>query len=256
MSTGDQADFVTRIARELPKRWFGDASPVLSGALAAFANVGAACYAMVQFARAQMRLGTMSGGWLDLFALDYFGTEFPRRGKSDDRYRTAIKAELLRERVTRAGIAKALFDLTGRAPRIVEPWNPNDTGAYGSPRTAYAGGVPYPTRVTGYGGTVGGYGRGRIGYGLRAQAAGTSVGAGVYGSLSYPFQIFVTAYRPAPVTIANRPGYGTPRAGYGQARTSYADLSEIAGPVTDAEILACVARNTAAGITAWVRITD
>jgi hypothetical protein len=43
--------------------------------------------------------------------------------------------------------------------------------------------------------------------------------------------------------------------GYGVGSLEYASLININGPVTDVEIYATIARNIAAGITAWTKIT-
>lgn len=256
MTTGDQDDIVARITRELPKRWFADAPPVLSGVLAAFGQVGATCYALVQFARAQMRLGTMSGGWLDLFALDYFGSRFPRRARDDDAFRAAIGAELLRERATRAGISRALEDLTGTPPTIIEPWNAADCGAYDLGGIAYAGSDFVPSEAGGY--DLGAaYDIGTTSYDALTGATGnTSPGMGCWGSLEVPYQLFVTAYRLAGGGIPGASGTDTGGQGYDIGAFAYVDESEVATRVSDDEILAAVAATQPAGVIAWTAIED
>ena len=256
MTTGDQDDFVGRITRELPRRWFADDATVVSGALNAFAQVGATCYALVQYARAQMRLGTMSGGWLDLFALDYFGDRFPRRTRTDDAYRSDIEAELLRERATRAGIAKALTDLTGTPPTIIEPWSAGDCGAYDGAGLAYAGQDYVAAEAGGYD-LSGAYDTGTTGYDVEVGATGnSSPGMGCWGSLEVPYQMFVTAYRPVGGGIPGASGTDTGGKGYDIGAFAYVDESENVSPVSDDEILAAVAATQAAGVTAWTRIED
>ncbi len=247
-----------RLRGLLPASWFSDGpTPVLDTVLAGLGAPLAWAYSLYAFVLAQARLRTSSGVFLDLFALDFFGTRFPRRpAESDPNYEARIEAELVRPRATRAAMMQALTDLTGRPPVLRELWNTADVGAYNTPTRAYAGGLAVAPRVTGYGISIGGYGRGRIGYGVRSQAAGTSAGAGRYGSLSFPNQVFITAYRPQRISLRYRSGYGAPRGGYGRGRLAYTSLSETESAVSDADILATVAATKAEGITAWVRITD
>jgi hypothetical protein len=44
-----------------------------------------------------------------------------KAGECDATYDARVKKEILRERVTRSGMIKALTDLTGNAPLILEP---------------------------------------------------------------------------------------------------------------------------------------
>jgi hypothetical protein len=80
---------------------------------------------------------------------------------------------------------------------------------------------------------------------------------GGYGSLLMPYQILVHAYRPALAGIPNVIGYGGPAGGYSTPSTfEYGSLDMIEGAVTDADIYSAVDNVRAAGITAWVAITD
>jgi hypothetical protein len=220
MATGDSDDMDARLRGLLPP-WFPDSAPVLAGVLAAIAAAFAQAYSLLQYVIAQTRIATAYGAFLDLIAWDFFGPRFLRRSQeSDDGFRPRILAELLRPRQTRDAIATALFNLTGRYPVIYEPWSPGDNGSYGTGRTGY-----------------GGFGLG-------------------YGSLQYPFQIFVTALRPLGAGIPMVSGYGGGGGGYGVGADGYVDMAQIDGPVTDAEIYACIAGVIAAGITAWTTIED
>ena len=79
-----------------------------------------------------MRIKTAYGPGLDVVSNDYFGTSLPRLpNESDASFRARILAALLQPRVTRAAIANAIQQLTGIAPRMIEPWNPMDTAAWG-----------------------------------------------------------------------------------------------------------------------------
>jgi hypothetical protein len=218
MSTGDQSDMLARLTAVIPP-WFPDDSPITTGALSGIAAALAFGYSFIQFAKAQTRIATASGGWLDLIAWDFFGARFTRRqGESDASFQPRILSELLRPRQTRAAIVQVLVDLTGKTPVIFEPWNPGDCGAYGV---------------------------GTSGYGC----------AGCYGSLALNNQIFVTAVRSTAEGIPNVGGYSQGPIGYGVAG-EYVDQSQVTGAVTDADIYAAVAETIAAGVTAWVDIVS
>ena len=178
MAIGDQNDIAGRIRSALPARWFpltapgaASATPVLDGVLAGLGSVWSWLYGMIAYAGLQARLATATDVWLDLIALDFFGLRVQRLNpESDAQFSARIKAEILRPRATRAAVAQAITDLTGRAPVIFEPARPADTGGY----------------------TIGG-----VGYGA----------GGGYGDLQLPFQAFITAYRPHGGGVANVAGY-------------------------------------------------
>jgi hypothetical protein len=131
-TTGSSADIVRRIHRVLPKRWFQWGAPIRDAILGGLSDSAAWCYDLIGYARAQTRLATAYGVWLDIFALDFLGRYLQRNGAPDDTFRAQIKATVLRERVTRKGMVNAVTALTGKAPWIFEPWNTGDTGAYSS----------------------------------------------------------------------------------------------------------------------------
>lgn len=214
---GDRADLLGRLKSLLPGGWFGT-SPALDGAASGSAKLLSDAYSLVQYARSQARVGTATGGFLDLAARDFFGTGLARRpGEADPALRARILAQLFAEKGTRRGVTKALEALTGRTPLIFEPARPADTGGYG----------------------VG------CGYGV----------AGGYGSLLLPYQAFVTAYRPSGQGIPNVAGYGGPPGGYGTPSGSeYASLGQVVGRVTDADIYAAVDAAALAGTVLWTRL--
>lgn len=232
MATGDRADMLARLRAVLPGRWFptsatGEASqtPVIDGALAGIAEAWAWVYDLIAYANLQTRIATATGVFLDMIGLDFLGTRIVRRsGQSDDAWRKRLQVEILRPRVTRASLASALFDLTGRAPVIFEPANATDTGGYGS-RSMTVG--------TG------------LGYGL----------AGGYGSLALPFQAFVTAYRPHTGGVPSVAGYGVSVGGYGVGKIEYASLAMVRGAITDGDIQETVASTIPAGSIGWLRIS-
>ena len=209
---GDQADFVARLRAVLPRNWFTDAAPVLDSVLGGLGAAWSGVYGLLRFAQAQARIGTASGAFLDLVAGDFFGSALARfSGEADASFRGRLRRNILRERGTRQSLLAALQDLTGRAATVFEPARATDTG---------------------------GYSTGVLAYGV----------AGAYGSLSLPFQCFVTAHRPI--------GMGIPLiAGYGSAGPlAYANLGWISVDVTDADILATIVGVMPAGSIAWVRI--
>jgi len=127
MATGDLADVLRRIRRQLPDSWFPTVSPNLDAALHGPAFALSEAHAQVAYAEAQARIATATGGWLDLIAWDFFGGRLRRRpGQSDASFRALIIASLLRERATRPAMEKVLLDITGRAPIITEPGRASD----------------------------------------------------------------------------------------------------------------------------------
>jgi len=216
--TGDPADMAARLRALLPSRWFADEAPVLSALLGGLGSFWSRLHGFVAYARAQTRIATATGAWLDMIARDFFGRRVARRvAEGDTAFRVRIRRELLRDRGTRAALSSTLTDLTGRVPIIFEPARPADTGAWG---TALA----YNTQ-------------------------------GGWGTLSLPFQAFVTAFRPAGSGIATVAGWGTPPGGYGAGAIQYASLAMVQGQVTDADILAAITDTIPAATTAWTRIT-
>jgi hypothetical protein len=221
MAVGDQADFVARMKALLPNGWFADTTPILDGLLNGIASLLATAYSLYSYAKLQTRIATATDGFLDLISYDFFGTNLPRRqGESDSAFRARIKASIFLERGTRPGLIKALTLLTGRAPWVFEPARPADTGAYNT---------------------------NTMGYGV----------AGGYGSLALPCQAFVVAYRPASSGIPFIAGYGNPEGAYNTpSQTKYADLDEIIGAVTDADIYSAIDGVKLAGTTVWTRISN
>jgi hypothetical protein len=222
---GDQQDMVSRLKAVLPLRWYPDDTPVLDSLLNGLGWAWASIYSLVQYARTQARISTAQDVWLDIAARDYFGDRTRRRvGESDDRFRSEILRDLIRDHGTRASVLHVLLDLTGRTPIIFEPANPCDTGGYVGAAGA-GGGVAY--------GVTGGW-----------------------GSLNLPFQFFVTAYRPLGGGIAVVAGWNSGVGGYGAGAIEYADLSLIQGQVTDADINAAIIDVLPVAVIGWTRITS
>jgi hypothetical protein len=223
--TDDQQDMIARLRAVLPTRWFPDSAPVLDGLLSGLASGWSWAYQQLLYVKAQTRIATATDVWLDIIANDYFGGRLARRvGQSDGALRNRIQRELFRERGTRGTIIDMLNDLTGRAPLVFEPARTTDTGGYAT--------------LTGAGGGVG-YGK-----------------AGGWGSLTLPFQCFITAYRPVGSGIATVCGWGCSAGGYGRGAIEYASLEMVQGQVTDADIYAAVANVLPVAVIGWTRITS
>lgn len=244
MATGDVNDMVARIKGVLPIRWFPDPNsdgtsntPVLDGVLTGIAWPWSQFYGMLQFVKLQTRIATATGSFLDIITIDFLGTRLPRRnGEGDPSFRVRIMKEIVRSRATRQALVQVLTDLTGRAPVIFEPRWPPDTGGWGFLGMTVGTGLEF------------------------GSIDGTAPGAGGWGSLALPFQVFVTAFRGGGGGIANVGGFytgsGWAGGGYGVGALEFASLSMSVGQITDDEINAAVASVIPVATTAWVQISN
>ncbi|MCJ2084587.1 hypothetical protein MKK88_01070 [Methylobacterium sp. E-005] len=165
---GSATDLLRRLKSLFPRRWTSDTAPVRDAVFGGIGDSLAWLYAQQQTVKAGTRRAGTIGYLLDIDAWGFFqGRILRRAGEADAAWRKRYTDEIFRPRATRAAIDKAVYDLTGKHPIIVDPWNPNDTAAY---RYSY-------------------YGQAK------------------YGSLGLPYQFFVTAYRPCPPGIPNIAGY-------------------------------------------------
>lgn len=228
MMIGDQSDCFWRLRQALPGGWFATPerdtagapiiTTVIDAVLWGMAWLLAFAYGLLAFVKLQARINTATAGSLDMIAGDFFGLMLPRnQNESDDSYRTRIKVQMFRQRATRPALRSMLLDLTGNEPTIVEPTHPGDCGGYGVPA---------------------------CGYGV----------AGAYGSMTCPWQAFVTVYRPKSIGVPNVPGYGASQGGYGVA-CMYAPAANLLS-VTDKNIFAAVEAVRPIGTTVWVRLAD
>ena len=221
MFSGDQLSFLNLFLNDqLPLGQFDETDPVVRALANAFAEPSAFNFEQLAFVAAQARIGSATDGYLDLVAQDYLGAgKFPRRAsESDGSYRPRIEAEIFRPRVTRDAIANAVAALaTGVSASIFEPNRPADVGC------------------------------------LNVQGAGGFyLGRDKLGSYDIPFEFFIDVNRP--VIISNPtpiPGLGF---GYLSATTYLAEA--LVPTITDAEVYSTISRSLAAGVTAWVKITD
>jgi hypothetical protein len=140
-------------------------------------------------------------------------------------FRNVIRATILQERVTRAGMINAVTALVGSAPAIFEPWNTNDTGAYSG---------------------IDGKKYGSMGYG---------VGRGGYGNMNLPAQTFIKVTRGLPSGIPNVGGYkpgGGSVGGYGVGAEEYVGPLVPLNGVTNDMIYRLISMTKPTGTTCWV----
>jgi hypothetical protein len=220
----DQQNIFQRIKSTLPAGWFGENTPVLDSILNALAVGWTGLFDLLDYVTLQTRIRSAIDGWLDLAATDYFGHRLRRRRQEPDAsFRQRILTELLRDRCTRSAIYDTLLQLTGRAPTIFEPTNPQDTGCY-SAATA--------TQI------------GCIGYCI----------SGGWGNLNSPFQAFVTAYRPELPGIAMLNGWNGNLGGFAVGLASYASSATNSSWADDVEIYETASGTAAVGSIIWMSI--
>lgn len=260
MATGDSLDVIRRLRSLIPGGWFDSVAPVRDAIVGAAADVLAGSYALLIFVKLASRRITSSAWLLDLDAWGFFATGVIRRTQENDaNFRARYLAEIFRPRSTRAAIVKALTDLTGRVPQVFEPWNPGDCGALDVGTLSLEGSSLSPVAVGGLD-----IGPGGLDLGLGAQLdlpvepTGQSFGGtGCYASTDLQYQLFVTAYRPLTGGVPNASGYDVGQGGLdiglGQ---QLIDMAQVQSLVSDAEIYATVAKNQAAGVTAWTAINS
>jgi len=169
MATDDQAEFTNRLQQLVPHGWFSNGLvPVRDALLTGIANIFAFVLSLLAHVRLQSRIATATGGFLDMIAWDFFGSNLVRQAnQTDTSFRSRIQSAIFLERATRKAVITILTQVTGRVPTVFEPQRAVGTGAYN------VGVVAYDI-------------------------------AGAYGSLNIPYQSFVTAFRP----LAGSPQFG------------------------------------------------
>lgn len=218
MATGDQNDITGRLLSILPPSWFSSRAPILTGLLQGFATAGSFVYGFIATARAQTRLATMRGMFIDLFAFDFFGRYLWRKAaETDAALKVRIRKEIFRPRVTRAAMAQALLDLTGNTPAIFEPWSPQDAGGYD------AGGAGFDS-------------------------------AGGWGDTVLPAQVFIRLKRPGIPGVPNVAGFDAGAGGWDTGAIEYADASLMAGAVGDQDIYNAILATKPNGVTVWTQL--
>jgi hypothetical protein len=223
MTTGSSTDLTTRVKQLVPKRWFRWVAPYRDAIIGGLSDSASWNYGLIAYARAQTRLATAYGIWLDIFAYDFLGRFLTRSNAQDDTFRRIIRATILQERVTRAGMINAVTMLTSNAPRIFEPWNTFDTGAYtGLPNTPRYGSMCY------------------------------DVGQGGYGNMLLNDQAFINVARGSGSGVPNVDGYNNTIAGYGVGSIEYVGLKSELWGITDAMIYQLISMTKPTGTTMWV----
>jgi hypothetical protein len=220
MATGDSADILARLKRVVPPKWWAFVAPLRDAVFGGVSDALASAYDFISYAALQTRLASATDFWLDLAALDFFGRLIRRRtGESDSAFSARIRAAILRERVTRAGMIKALSDLTGKTPSIFEPWNTGDTGGWGI----------------------------ACGYGV----------AGAWGSqlLADRAKAYVVARRSGGGGIPSVAGWGSPIGGWGVGSLVYEGVTQT-GAVQDQDIVDMVNMTRAEGVKIVLSIID
>ena len=227
MTTGSSADIVSRVKQEIPKRWFSFVAPYRDAILGGLADSASWCFGLIGYARAQTRLASAYGIWLDIFAYDFLGLFLTRNNAEDNVFRALIRATILQERVTRPGMVNAITTITGgNVPMVFEPWNTFDTGAYSAP-----GGARAPNQY------------GSMGY---------NVGRGGYGNMNLPGQVFIQIVRGFGSGVPSVVGYGNAPGGYGVGNIEYVGPSSELWGVTDAMIYDLINKTKPTGTTCWV----
>jgi hypothetical protein len=254
MATGDSDDILARVRSELPARWFNRDAPLRDAILGGISDVAAWAYSFLYFDYAQMRLATATGMFLDLFANDFLGLYLKRDGANDDVFRARIRATILQERVTRAGMISCVTQLVGSPPTIFEPWNPGDAGGWNTGAFAWAGATP-GTRPGGGWNVSSGWDKNASGYDISPASARSSGGAGGWGTLLMPAQVLITV---PPSVIQGVPkvgGWNLGGAAWNTGVGEWLDEDSIeVGSLTEGDIYATIAATKPTGVVAWTNI--
>lgn len=223
---GDSADIVSRVKALIPNRWFRYVAPYRDAILGGLADIAAWNYGWILYTRAQSRLATAYGIWLDILAYDFLGRFLVRNNTADDTFRVIIRATILQERVTRNGMINAVTAMTGSTPAIFEPWNTQDTAAWSSPGNSGA---------------------------VQCPMMGYNVGKGGYGNMLLNDQTFIQVIRGSGSGVPGVGGYGNNLAGYGVGAMEYLGPGSELWGITDAMIYDMINKTKPTGTTVWVQ---
>ena len=218
-----ELEVYNRLMSQIPLNWWGKEHRNLDSILAAFVDTGFFHYQQYLYVSLQTRIKTATDVNLDIISSDFLGDELPRRAQeTDDSFRARILATLLREKATRRAMKNAIFNLTGRYPRIFEPWNSTDCGGYND-YTALA----YNT-------------------------------IGSYGSGSFAYQAFIDVYVDPYQGMSSYSGYNNYFGGYGSfgglADLWYGGESIIKTIISDQDIYKLINLTKVFGTIIWTRI--
>lgn len=254
MATGDSADIQSRVTKTIPPRWFSTGAPIANAIIGGLSDLASWLYALLYYAKAQMRLATASGPWLDIYSYDFLGLFLKRKGLADTDFRAKIKQTILQERVTRAGMISTVEALTGSTPIIFEPWSTYDAGAWNSPNGAFEGRA-FSCAPGGGWNVASGWNVNASGYNITRASFPAADGAGGWGSTSMPAQVLVTVRAPVAQGIPTIGGFDQGPAAWDGGIGEWADDAMLGiGELSDAEIYETVAITKPTGVVAWTRI--
>lgn len=214
---GSSADILARIKRLIPNRWFAWNAPYRDAVIGGLSDLGSWCYSLILYAQKQARLATATGPFLDIFAYDFTGRYLRRNKANDAVFRAKIKATVLQERVTRAGMNNAVTLLVGTAPTILEFWNTGDCGGF----------------------DVGG-----CGYDV----------AGAWGSYDYPAQFLITVNPGPNAGIPDVDGYGGYSGGYDVGAIEYTEDAEVQVGISNQDVYDVINATKPTGSIGWTKI--
>lgn len=128
---GDAEDMAARLRLTLPGGWVGDQAPLLDAVLKGLGTAWARMYDLLEQVKLQSRLVTVTGRFLDLACVDFFGLRIRRRaGEEDEALRARLQRAMRREHGTRKALIEAAAE-AGFEASVFEPARVSDTGAYG-----------------------------------------------------------------------------------------------------------------------------
>lgn len=126
--------FAARLFAQFPRGWASPDAGQTGNVHALLKGVGTALtsvLAQVQYAKNATLIPTETSPELDLASEDFFGDALPRPpGMSDAAFSALILSSLFSSAASRPALSLALTRLTGQQPRMIDPWNPGDTGAW------------------------------------------------------------------------------------------------------------------------------
>lgn len=227
MAISDSKNIFARL-KKYTVDWFGTDSPLLDCIYDGFAAGFSYINDLIVYVKKQLRIKTATDTNLDLISQDFFGGLLPRnKGESDERYRSRILINLLRERATREGMRKIIFFLTGINPIIIEPWRGADCGYYNVPSK-----LAYDT-------------------------------VGRYGSNNFPYQAFIIVFRKLVNGAARFGAYNQVYWGYNvipppkmRVKNGYVSDSMWDSYVTAHDIYFAVRTTRMNSTKIWVKIVD
>lgn len=254
MAKGDSKDLLARVKQLIPSRWFSTGAPIRDAIMGGISDTAAWVYSLTDYVKTQSRIATATGLWLDLIAFDFLGLYIRRKQLNDKNFRAKIKATILQERVTRKGMISAVKTLTGATATIFEPWSPQDAGAWNKGSIAWSAGA-YGSVPGGGWNTTSGWNANASGWSISPAAFIGSAGAGGWGTMLLPAQVFVTVPAAAAQGIPAIGGWSQGPAAWNGGIGEFVSNDILGvGALTNADIYAMVAATKPTGVTAWTQL--